>query len=463
MRVMRYAAVMAAGLTLMCAVPVFAQATADQKTQFTFSEPVMVPGTTLQPGQYTFRLVDQKTTQQLVQIVDASGKVIVTTPTVPLKRNATNVTGDGLLRFNPTDRSGPVALKGWFYPGMMYGHEFVYPDAEARQIAQRTKTIVLSSDMANGQGRAGRLYTYDASGNRAAWAGEPEATASVRTAPATDDADATAPMMTADRQGMHVKVNQLEEHAQEYVGKKVSVDAEVDEVLGPRLFKIDEPDWADLDPEVLVYMPTDLAALVRRGDRVTVSGTVKPFMKTEIAREFGWMDESPDLIASLSKRPILVADRIVGGDNHVAMTIEVGRPGQTASNATSGTPGATSGEPVGTKGTTPSAGATTRGAAVTDLQSLATGGSDLVGRHVDLDGVTVASRAQHGNGFWLRGASGTNVYVLPAHADTVSPDNGPTVSVSGVVLEMPRSMRDQFRATPDFNDSVYVYASQVTG
>lgn len=47
---------------------------------------------------------------------------------------------------------------------------------------------------------------------------------------------------------------------------------EVDDGLGPRLFKIDEPNWADLVGAILVSVPTTLAAMAREADRVTMTG-----------------------------------------------------------------------------------------------------------------------------------------------------------------------------------------------
>ena len=452
-RVMRYAAVMAAALTLMCAIPAIAQGTVDQHTQITFSEPVMVPGATLQPGTYTFRLLDPKSTQQVVEILDEDGAVQATMATAAIRRTPAEVNGDTLLKFNPTDASdtAPVALKAWFYPGTTFGHQFVYPADQARDIAQRTKTIVLSSDAPNAPGRQGEIYTYDASGRRGRWTDE----AAVKTVPPGSDVESTAPMMSAERTAMRVKVNDLEEHAQRYLGKTVSVDAEVDEVLSPRIFKIDEPDWADLDPEVLVYVPTNLAALVQEGDRVTVTGTVRPWMRDEIASDFSWLDRAPDFDASFSKHPVLVANRVVGGNNDVVMTLDVGPMSAHASGA------------VGTSGaSTPNAmdahAASMRGSAVTDLQALATGGDDMVGRCVDLVQVSVSGRAKTGHGFWLTSGTGESVFVLPAHSETVTPADGTNVSVIGVVLEMPRSMRDQFASRAHANDDVYVYATQVT-
>ena len=74
-------------------------------------------------------------------------------------------------KLNPTDAgdTATAAIKAWYYPGSRYGHEFIYPDDQARTIAQRTKTLVLSGDVADSDMGKGTLYTYDANGNRQEW------------------------------------------------------------------------------------------------------------------------------------------------------------------------------------------------------------------------------------------------------------------------------------------------------
>jgi hypothetical protein len=65
---------------------------------------------------------------------------------------------------------------------------------------------------------------------------------------------ASATAVQADRQGMQVSVDDLEDNPTKYIGQFISVDAEVEKVFGPRLFTIDEPNWADLDgDDIYVY------------------------------------------------------------------------------------------------------------------------------------------------------------------------------------------------------------------
>jgi hypothetical protein len=66
---------------LACAVTVFvwlisAPASAqplDQRTLFTFSGPVALPGLTLPAGQYLFRLADPHSSSKVVQVLNADG------------------------------------------------------------------------------------------------------------------------------------------------------------------------------------------------------------------------------------------------------------------------------------------------------------------------------------------------------------------------------------------------------
>jgi hypothetical protein len=125
-------------LTVVSAAVAAAQINANQRTVFQFDAPVMVPGATLQPGTYVFRLLDSETNRHMVQILNKDEtKLITTTQAVPTKRMETR--GDVVVKMNPTERGAPAAIKAWFYPGTVYGHEFVYSDEEARRIAERTK------------------------------------------------------------------------------------------------------------------------------------------------------------------------------------------------------------------------------------------------------------------------------------------------------------------------------------
>lgn len=434
----------------------------NDRTTLKFDAPVMVPGATLAPGTYTFKLMDSQTNRHLVQIFKEDGsQLIATTQAVPVKRM--DAKGDVVLKLNPTEAGAPVAIKAWFYPGTLYGHEFVYPDRQAREIAQRTKTLVLSGDIPDSDMEKATLHTYDATGGKQAWRADEQTmkeweqwtqdrtrTASARVAaPGTPETrESTAPMVRHQPAGMKVSVGDLEENANRYIGQTINVTAEVEDVFGPRLFKIDEPNWGDMDGEVLVYLPGDIAAMVREDDRVTVTGTMKMFLKGDLEREVGWLEPDADVEIEFAARPVLVASRIVGGNSDVALAINVNPAASGGSKAEDST--------IGTSGKTGSE----KGTPLTDAVAIGKADRDLVGRRVDLDKVEV-SRIAKSHGFWID-AGGANVFVLPARyaeAKATAPSLGQTVSIEGVVLEMPRSIREKTRDVKNENDEIYVYAT----
>ena len=416
----------------------------NERTILTFSDPVMIPGATLQPGTYEFRLANTRADRHIVQVFTQGGeKIVASMIAVPIKR--AEVTEDVVVKFNPTDVGTPPAMKGWFYPGSQFGHEFVYPEEQARQIAERTKTIVLSIDTPGADVEKGVLRTYSASGARAEWRGDAatlkeweawrqrgDTAKSADTTPA-ERKQATAPAVRSDFQATRVELDDLEANTARYIGQTVSVDGEVEEVLGPRVFTIDEPNWGDLDGEILVFMPSHLVALIQDDDLVTVTGTVRPFVRAEFGRELDWFKADPDFEVDLQAKPVLVAERIVGGDDDVAFVIEL-------DPAT----------PVGTGGNA--------APPIDSLEAVARADDELIGRQVELDNVTVTSVAQDG-GFFIE-SGGDVLFVLPADADA-SVRAGEMVSIDGVILQLPDRMEDRLQAPDGLNGKIYVFARQL--
>ena len=456
----------AVALTVACAAVAGADDWND-KTTLKFTEPMMVPGTTLAPGTYTFKLLDSDTNRHVIQIFNEDETNLITTAmAIPTKRLEPK--GDVVLKLNPTEPGSPIAIKSWFYPGSLYGHEFIYSDEQAKEIARRTKTLVLSTDVPNSDMQKGKLYTYNAEGSRGAYqedqqmmrdwakwdqegraaAGRPAASAKVAAPGGPDRNESTAPMMRATPAGTQVAIGDLEENPAKYAGQTIHTTGEVDEVFGPRIFKLDEPNWGDLDGEVLVYLPSNLAALVREGDRVTVSGTMKNVMKAELERELGLIEPEPDIEIEFDRRPVLLATQIVGGNSDVAMVIDVTTPRSGTANA------------VGTSGSSGTSGAAGGNAPrynpITDAAALAGAGSDMVGRHVDVQNVKI-SRVGKNQGFWVQ-AGDRSVYVLPSGQQQTKATAGQSVSIQGMVLELPRSLANKAGGG---NDDIYVYATTV--
>ena len=122
----------------------------NEKTVVTFSGPVEIPGVHLKgwgvlpAGTYVFKLVDSQSDRNIVQIFSADEKTVYATilavPNYRLK-----ATGKTVVTFRERPAGQPEALRAWFYPGMNWGQEFVYPKSMAIQIARSSKTTVLST------------------------------------------------------------------------------------------------------------------------------------------------------------------------------------------------------------------------------------------------------------------------------------------------------------------------------
>jgi hypothetical protein len=115
----------------------------NRATKLTFSEPVEVPGMVLPSGTYWFTLANSQSNRNIVQIWNGDRtqllKTIIAIPNYRLQPSS-----DTVIHFAERPTGTPEAIRSWFYPGMNYGQEFVYPKARAVQLAQQTSQPVLS-------------------------------------------------------------------------------------------------------------------------------------------------------------------------------------------------------------------------------------------------------------------------------------------------------------------------------
>ena len=117
---------------------------ADYKTYFTFSGPVTLPGVTLPAGKYIFRLADAQTGRKVVSIQSEDGKrQLAMLHTIP--NQAPKAPNDPEIRFMETSANVPPPVKTWWYPGKSIGYEFIYPRAQAMQLAKVTTERVLTT------------------------------------------------------------------------------------------------------------------------------------------------------------------------------------------------------------------------------------------------------------------------------------------------------------------------------
>ena len=115
----------------------------NQKTIFTFSGPVEIPGRVLDAGTYVFKLMDSTSDRNIVEVYNKDENhlygIFLAIPDYRLKP-----TGKPIITFEERAAGSPEAVKAWFYPGDNYGHDFVYPKVKAVALAKANKQPVAS-------------------------------------------------------------------------------------------------------------------------------------------------------------------------------------------------------------------------------------------------------------------------------------------------------------------------------
>lgn len=115
----------------------------NQRTYFTFSAPVELPGKTLPAGTYLFKLVDSPSNRHVVQVFDKEEKTIYATIlAIPAQR--LEPADEPEVRFMEVAANQPAAIRTWWFPGRTIGHEFIYPKEQALRLARGTSATVLT-------------------------------------------------------------------------------------------------------------------------------------------------------------------------------------------------------------------------------------------------------------------------------------------------------------------------------
>ncbi len=135
----------AAAALLLLSVP--ARADTAWRATLVIGEPTEIPGAVLQPGRYLVKVLDTQETRKVVQFLNADeSSVVATAMAIPTYRVAPAEQNE-FVYFQRAEGQ-PQALKSWIYPGNNYGVEFVYPKAEAVQLAQARHQEVYSAPSA---------------------------------------------------------------------------------------------------------------------------------------------------------------------------------------------------------------------------------------------------------------------------------------------------------------------------
>lgn len=107
-----------------------ASTTHDNRTYFSFSQPVAIPGAVLPAGEYVFRLADPDSGRSIVQVVNReTGEVHGMFFTQHAERGTIAEEPEVTLGEAPAGMTRSVHT--WWYPGTTSGRAFLYSTGEA--------------------------------------------------------------------------------------------------------------------------------------------------------------------------------------------------------------------------------------------------------------------------------------------------------------------------------------------
>lgn len=115
----------------------------DQRTIFTFSGPVEIPGQVLPAGTYVFKLANSSSDRNIVQVFNRDENHLYGT-FLAIPDYRLRPADKPIITFDERPAGSPEAVKAWFYPGENYGHDFVYPKPKAVALAKANNAPVPS-------------------------------------------------------------------------------------------------------------------------------------------------------------------------------------------------------------------------------------------------------------------------------------------------------------------------------
>jgi len=158
----------AAALALFVAGAASAQnLVSDQRTFFTFSAPVQLPGVTLPAGKYVFKLAPTAL-HNVMQVFDGEEKHIIGQWFfVPVERTTEELSkadGKPVVMFREMPEGITPAVHYFYYPTDLRGKEFIYPKDQALKIAAATHEKVLATDTDVAKGGEAHVFTVEPNG-----------------------------------------------------------------------------------------------------------------------------------------------------------------------------------------------------------------------------------------------------------------------------------------------------------
>ncbi len=230
-------------------------------------------------------------------------------------------------------------------------------------------------------------------------------------------------------------LKQVANEPDRYLGRRVTISGEVEEVTSPRAFRVEGDDGILFEKELLVVAKSDVRPggnALEEGDTVVVTGKVAKLRTTEIERDIGW-DLQPELEVEWRDKAVLIAE-------DVSKTMPYARWSEKEQQ----------GSNVG-------------------LVSLWVAPDPLVlaGTTLSLPNATV--RRKTNKGFWVGKTHFSQLFVVPSANQLSSVDVGDEVSVQGTLRRMPPASEaiarwdmDPALSTQIAEEPLYLEASQVS-
>jgi|SRR5579871_1964162 len=98
----------------------------NEKTFFSTNEPLQIGSVVLAPGRYVLKLAQPLHSRDVVEILNGDETHLISTVATKPAGQAV-ATDHSRLTFYETPNGQPRALKDWFYPGELNGHQFDPP------------------------------------------------------------------------------------------------------------------------------------------------------------------------------------------------------------------------------------------------------------------------------------------------------------------------------------------------
>ncbi|WP_348249530.1 hypothetical protein [Leptolyngbya sp. GB1-A1] len=123
------------------------------------------------------------------------------------------------------------------------------------------------------------------------------------------------PAIIAQSLAVSPEPGELTSDPQQYYGKPLAVTGEIEAIQGANAFTLDE-DQLIGGQELLVLRPNAATAnqpAIQDGEKVAVTGTLRPFVVADLEREYGFNWDTgiqQQLEAEYTNKPVLVADAV---------------------------------------------------------------------------------------------------------------------------------------------------------